>query len=147
MKALAINIIGISIWILTGRFLKSFGIFIEPIYITLLFLLVGIYFVNTARIYWYAGACFILILLNDKLFWNFGGIVHDDVGRSLFEIVFYVTMTLTTICFVGLSIFRANRQKKAEGGPPAKSMLLDISIILAMTAISILFYQQFNYKP
>ena len=47
---------------------------------------------------------FISIIVNDYLFRIFGGGIHDDAGRGWCELIFYLTLSTTTISFIFTSI-------------------------------------------
>jgi hypothetical protein len=146
LKAFTISTLGILVSVLTGHFFPSDLLFITPLYIPLLFLLVGLFAAKEHNVNLYIGFCFILILLNDLLFRFFGGGTHDDVGRAICELVFYITLLTTTVSLLCVKLIKSNKMKKLEPGGELtlKTVLLDILFIFSISAGSLILFYKFN---
>jgi hypothetical protein len=142
MKAILINTIGILVWIIIQHFVPPIY-FITPIYIPLLFLLVGssVAGYNNSNIY--AGSCFVLLLTTDLLIKLYGKGVHDDVGRGLVELIFYITLVVVTIALIlaGLKLGSQKRKLESEENSNPKSVRINIVFILLASILTVVLYR------
>lgn len=146
MKAYLINIIGILFWVVIGHFFPSDSLFITPFYIPLLFLFVGLFLTKGTNMYLYIGFCFIMLLLNDLLFRFLGGGTHDDVGRAICELVFYITFSMTTLSLLIVKLITSNKNTKLIPGEKltSKMILFDIIYVFLVSIVSLLFFYLVN---
>jgi hypothetical protein len=146
VNAILINVIGILIGVKMGWFLRGFILFIEPIYIPLLFLFSGLYFAKGVNMYLYTVSCFLFLLLNDILFWFYSGVGHDTLSRSMSEILFYVILGTTTVALLFVKLRTSNRKIEFEPGAKLtpKAVLFDILFVLSISATTLLLFYQYN---
>jgi hypothetical protein len=146
MKAYLINILGIVVWVLFGRFSPAICLFLTPFYIPILFTVVGNLFMKVSNLYVYISFCFLLLLLNDLFYRFFGGGVHDKQGRFLCEIIFYATLALTFLSLLGFELNTSNKIRKTQGQDSLtfKQIGLKILFIIGISAITLLAFRLFN---
>lgn len=111
MKAIFLNVLFTVAWVIVGHFFGVFSLFFSFVFFPLLYL-VSAYQINyNLSSVIVIPFCFLLILLNDYLFRFYGGGIHDDAGRGLCELIFYLTFTTTTIAMFFVAYKIANNDK------------------------------------
>lgn len=146
MKAIIAILLAVLFWVLVGHFFSSFSISITAFFLPISFALVSFTIGKETNKYIYIAVCFILILLHDYLFRLYGGGIHDDAGRAICEIVFYVTLITSTITLLIIKILDSSKRSemKSASKPNLVKMLFDIIFVLALSAITLLFFRKFN---
>ena len=97
MKAIVINITFLFIWTVIGHYFPSISLITTYLIFPIMFVLSAIVVRYNLSGFIVIPFCFLLIFANDYLFRLFGGGNHDEVGRGLCELSFYVTLFTTTI--------------------------------------------------
>lgn len=105
-----LNLLFTFVWLLVGHFCGIFSHFFSFVYFPLLFILSANFFRYQLNSVFVIPFYYLLILANDYLFRIFGGGIHDDSGRGLCQLIFYLTILSTTIAmFVVAYIIAKNK--------------------------------------
>jgi hypothetical protein len=78
------------------------------------------------------------------LFRIYGGGLHDDAGRGLCEIVFYITSITLTVALVVLKIRNSKNKLKAGDKLRVGQVAMDVFFVLVVSIIALFFFRQFN---
>jgi hypothetical protein len=144
MKAILISILSVIVWVFIGHFFPVFTLSLTAVFFPLVFILVMKFFIESINIYVHTLLAFILLLLQDYLFRIYGGGLHDDAGRGLCEIVFYITSITLTVALVVLKIRNSKNKLKAGDKLRVGQVAMDVFFVLVVSIIALFFFRQFN---
>jgi len=111
MNTIVLNILFAVIWLIIGHFFGIFSLFFSFVFFPLLYLVSAYHIKYNLSSVIVIPFCFLLIFLNDYLFRFYGGGIHDDAGRGLCELIFYLTFLATTITMFFVAYKMANNNK------------------------------------
>lgn len=141
MKAIIVSFLAILFWTLIGHLFSSFTISVTAFYLPIIFISISVTIGKNINKYVYIGFCFALILFNDYLFRIYGGGIHDDAGRGICEIVFYLTLIISTPILLFIKIIDCINRNEANF---TKRIFLDVLFVLALSSITFIFFRRFN---
>lgn len=112
MKAIVTNIVVILAWALIGHYLGLISFFFSFIILQVTFA-ISTYLIKSKL----GGAfvipfCYVAILCNDYLFRIFGAGIHDEPSRGWCELVFYFTLSTSTITLLPIAYHLSKRNNR-----------------------------------
>jgi hypothetical protein len=113
-------------WILVGHFFPTLWIFAGPFFIPVI-ISVMFFVKKSFNSYLFVLWGYAMLLLNDYLFRLYGGGIHDDAGRGIMEIAFYVTLVLASVCLIASTMIVSSRE---EGESGRAKLIRNVSVIL-----------------
>ncbi|OYU84374.1 MAG: hypothetical protein CFE24_07140 [Flavobacterium sp. BFFFF2] len=97
MKAIILNLLFVIVWTIVGHYCGVFSLFFSSLVYPTLFIFSAQYLEQNFSRLFFIPFCFFVLLISDYLFRIFGGGIHDDAGKGLCEINFYLTMSTSIL--------------------------------------------------
>ncbi len=108
METIIINALFLLVWTLLGSLFGMITFMFSVIVFPIFFLFTSHYSKNISV---FILSAFLTFLLGDYLFRLFGGGIHDDAGRCLCNLVFYITYSTTTIAIFTVNVIAKQSMK------------------------------------
>lgn len=140
MKILIANILFLIVWTILGHYIPSVILITTFIFVPVFFIVLSSYFKFNLKGYYFIPLSFLTILINDFLFRSFGGGIHDDAGRGWCDLIFYITLIISTFSMVFIAYFLSKNNSRFL----ARSFGLNIFIVLLSSLITYLFFTAFS---
>ena len=137
-------VIAVLAWVIIGYLNSNISIYATALFLPILFSAVTLHVGNTLSKYFFIFLSFSLILIHDYLFRLFGGGIHDDAGRGICEIVFMITLIISTLVLIIISVYNHIRQYTLISNIKIGSLMFDIVFILLVSMSSLIFFRNFN---
>jgi hypothetical protein len=86
--------------------------------------------------------CFTIVLANDYLFRVFGGGNHDEVGKVICDLIFYIILFVVTIMIIVRAFKLVNKQYSGQKYIDTKHGI--ITYIILCSAVTYLLFSKLN---